>query len=88
MFCHDGFNCEKKNGSDMVVSQHVRSEGEEKRAGQNQTENSVFCLLKLGKLVSSVKQPIWSVYNSIPEQNHGFHHIFKNCIHLETSLKK
>lgn len=45
-------------------------QGDEKQlAEQHQTHNLVSCHLKFGKLVSAVKQPIWYVYNSIPEQN-------------------
>lgn len=47
--------------------------GDEKQlAGQYPTHNLAFCHLQFGKLVSAIKQPIWYVYNSIPEQNMAF----------------
>lgn len=47
--------------------------GNEKQlAGRHQTHSLAFCHLKLGKLVCAVKQPIWYVYNSVPEQNMAF----------------
>lgn len=48
----------------------TRPRGDKKQlVGQFQVQKLAYCHLKFGKLVSAVKQPIWYVYNSIPDPN-------------------
>lgn len=71
----------------LNITHHQRLEGIKKQlAGKYQAHSLAFCHLKFGKLMSAVKQPIWYVYNSIPEQNMAFCHFLKICICLEIKL--
>ena len=54
----------------LSITRHQAVQGNKKQiAKQYETHNLAYCHLKVGKLVSAVKQPTWYMYSSIPEQN-------------------
>lgn len=77
-----------------MVSQRHTPQGDKKQlVGQFQVQKLAYRLLKAGKLVSAVKEPIWYiymvyVYNSIPDPNMAVVYYQMFFIMLKSSANK
>lgn len=61
----------------LNITCHQAVQGNKKQlAKQYEIHNLPYCHLKVGKLVSAIKQPTWyNMYSSIPEQNMASIHL-------------